>query len=480
MDETRFIQENADSLHKLELLVFFYDNPSTMDTAESLAIWSGIPLVDITPILAQWSHSGILKQEGAIFYLMTESDLFPILEKVVLSYKSTRRLFRVELDKITQQQREEQRRHEAALTLETGKTDTLLESISDAVILIDKDRSITRFNRVFPSFFPSFNPSQLPCSFDFFKSDQELYQVFTTLFAKGEGSHKKTLGERCYEIVITSIKDEYGSALLDETGQSVGFVWVFHDISMQMQLDRMKEELSRMITHDLRSPMAGILTAFELLLKNAQESLSENLYKSCQLGKKTSQFLLDMVNDLLDVQTIEDGTLPIATGPTTIQDLVSESLDQVSSLAQDRLIELSSDLPHKNCRLMADHSKLVRVFVNLLTNALKFTPKKGSVSIEHVLLESGDRAFAEKADPESSRIIIRVQDNGAGIPPEDLPFVFDKYYRAQQSKKSYIAGTGLGLYFCKLILKAHHGDIWVENRQPQGSTFSVLLPLTGP
>lgn len=477
MDETQFIKKYTDSLNKLELLVFFSDNPSTMDTADSISIWSGIPVKQIQEILDIWIDQGLVKKEGVIYYFQPDDhELLSLSKQVVQTYKSTRILFRQELDQISTTLEKEKRDHQTALSKEIGKTDTLLQNITEAVAFIDNTKTIIKCNRVFLDLFPQ-SQERSPLSFDDIFHNVALKEAFSELIRKGGGTYQGPIGDRYFEVTVTSIKDENGETIIDDYNEVIGYFWVFRDVSDRKKIEKIKDDLSRMITHDLRSPMTGIFTAFEMILKSGERNLPENLYKSCQLGKRTSQFLLGLVNDLMDVQRIEDGVIPIQRQVISLNQIIAESLEHLESLIKDRQISVIRSITSELMNVLGDHDKLIRVFVNLITNALKFTPKKGNVSLSLKRCDKKPAINQTLHLADNPYALVTIDDNGYGIPEDQLPHIFDKYYRAQQSGRSIVAGTGLGLYFCKLIINAHHGEIWAESELNKGSTFFFVLPL---
>ncbi|MFC1852628.1 histidine kinase dimerization/phospho-acceptor domain-containing protein, partial [candidate division CSSED10-310 bacterium] len=374
MDVSHFIKQFADTVPKLEFLVFFYDNPSTMDTVESLSIWSGIPQEVVQNIIEQWCSLGLMGREDSIYFLKASETLQPVIQEVVETYKTTRRIFRAELEKIVNEKDKETIQHKRALTAEIGKTDTILENITSGVLLTDAHNTIIKFNRAFRDLFPPIAGLSPPLHFKEAFSNPLVNKKLSSLTQKGEGTFFDTIADHHYEIQIAGVKDEQGNILKDEDDIPVGYLWIFRDISAQKELDKMKEDLSRMITHDLRSPMTGIFTAFDLILKNDADALPTHLYKSCQLGKRTSQFILGMVNDLIDIHKIEDDSIPIEKTPLVLNKIVEDSVEQIIPLIYDRNITLHRHLSAKPLTVLGDLQKLVRVIVNLLTNAVKFTP----------------------------------------------------------------------------------------------------------
>ncbi|MCJ7822740.1 MAG: HAMP domain-containing histidine kinase, partial [Armatimonadetes bacterium] len=178
--------------------------------------------------------------------------------------------------------------------------------------------------------------------------------------------------------------------------------------------------------------------------------------------------LVEMINDLLDVAKLEAGQPLIQVGPCAAAEFIADGANALRPLAQRNEVELAIDLPPDLPGVQGDCERLRRVVMNLVGNALKFTPSGGRVEV------SG------RTDKTSNRMLVSVSDNGDGIPKELQDRIFDKFAVAEARRSSGgRSSTGLGLTFCKLIVEAHGGEIWVESEPGHGSTFTFSLPLGG-
>jgi two-component system, sensor histidine kinase and response regulator len=176
--------------------------------------------------------------------------------------------------------------------------------------------------------------------------------------------------------------------------------------------------------------------------------------------------LLGMINDLLDISKMEGGSLPLERQELRAADLVDYALQQVAALAQERSLQMVRDLPDETVLFCGDEEKLRRTLVNLLGNAIKFSPTGGTITTSARWEENGNA------------IIFAVRDTGEGIPPEATQRIFEKFGQVETRKAGRKMSTGLGLAFCKLAVEAHGGQIWVESKMGQGSTFSFSLPFS--
>jgi two-component system phosphate regulon sensor histidine kinase PhoR len=178
-----------------------------------------------------------------------------------------------------------------------------------------------------------------------------------------------------------------------------------------------------------------------------------------------------MVQELLDLSRIESGELAPVLNPVPVEDLLVEAVDRLRPQAERAGIDLSVDLPDGLPLVLADHEKIGRVLSNLIHNATKFTPSGGSIVV-------GARATGDQ-------VTMSVADNGVGISPQDLPRIFERFYKVDSARsgigpRQASSGTGLGLAIAKHIVQSHHGSIWAESRPGQGARFFFTLPVASP
>lgn len=234
-------------------------------------------------------------------------------------------------------------------------------------------------------------------------------------------------------------------------------------------LARLKDDLTHMVVHDMRSPLTGIVGSLSLLESRSPDQMSPFAAEMVGMATKSSQSLLELVNTMLDISRMESGGTVLDLEETDLQPLVDDALVVASVLARDKKLELrverAPDLPP---RAWVDGGKLRRVMENLLVNAVKFTPRGGKVSLHLSWLSPG------------SHLVIRVTDTGEGIPLEHQAHVFDRYYQADGARGRGMASSGLGLAFCRLVAQAHGGSIRVSSQPGQGSSFTVDLPARTP
>jgi NtrC-family two-component system sensor histidine kinase KinB len=251
-------------------------------------------------------------------------------------------------------------------------------------------------------------------------------------------------------------------AKLVDYGSADAIQWNGRDVAAQRELAQLHQDLTNMILHDLRGPMGNLLGAVEIIPSLMGQLPPESaLAQVLDIALRSGQQMHDLVDSMLDVSRLERGRVPLKQVPVIVNDLLRAVEDQVSPMAQAKQIELSFDVRGKAQTLRVDHSMIRRVLVNLVDNAIKYSPHRRPVRVV--------------ADQRNGDVIFSVIDRGPGIPLEQQGRIFEKFVRLHHQGDP--SGIGLGLAFCRLAVEAHGGHIWVESAPDQGSSFSFMLPV---
>ncbi len=241
-----------------------------------------------------------------------------------------------------------------------------------------------------------------------------------------------------------------------------GTVTVFEDITVLKQLDQMKTDFVNMVAHELRSPLVAIKQQNNVLLEGLCGPLGEKQHEFVSRGSNKIDSLLELINDLLDVAKIEAGKYVQRRVPTDIGKIIEETVALMESRAKEKGIALTFSL--KDLKpVQADPKNIEEILNNLISNAINYSPEGGQVSVSA-------RGLGEYME-------VKVEDTGVGISPEELPKIFDKFYRVKHPKTRQVTGTGLGLAIVKGIVDAHQGTIDVESVMDKGTVFKILLPM---
>ncbi len=249
---------------------------------------------------------------------------------------------------------------------------------------------------------------------------------------------------------------------------------MLRDITEAKESERLRQDLTNMIVHDLRSPLSSVMASIELMTKGVAGELATTQRNVLHIAYNSAVQMLDMINALLDISRLEAGRMPLDLRTNDIRPLLGRAVDRLVSLAQDRKMLIETDIPADLAPILADGELLVRVLQNLLANAIKFSGRGSTVSIRAAPLAAGDPSAAVPPEPalSSGSIMVAVVDRGVGIAPQHQEKIFTKFGQVGERR----GGTGLGLTFCKLVVEAHGGRLWVESAVGEGSSFFFTLP----
>lgn len=281
-----------------------------------------------------------------------------------------------------------------------------------------------------------------------------------------EVQSKKRDGARIYlSLSVSPIKDV--------DGRIVGFLRVAKDITEKKnyerrlkELDKMKSDFVSNVSHELRTPLTAIKGSVDNMLDGIIGELSEKQTRYLTRIKSNADRLARLINDLLDLSRIEAG---INLKPTnlTLVAIASEVAESLRPVAAEKVINIDIECKDNSLTAWADPDRISEVLMNLVGNAIKFTPNGGKVALD--LERIGDEW-----------VKVSVTDTGPGIPPEEATRIFDKFYQVTQAERRKTKGTGLGLPIAKALVEMHGGKIWVESVTGKGSTFAFTLPAKQP
>jgi signal transduction histidine kinase len=381
-------------------------------------------------------------------------------------------------------------------TIERTELQTILQNLTDGVLTLDMQRQITRANRALGKMLGT-NETKLAGQHCREVLGEAASNATLELFEQALAAQQAAEdAARTSPVVDASTKETSTRAtrdselhdgsggttpvavsvalLHDYMGETVGCVCMFQDFTRRKEiealyeklraLDKAKENLTHMIVHDLRTPLTSVITGMQTM--ELVGDLNEDQKEMAGIAISGGEALLGMINNLLDISKLEAGLLTLEYSELRPQELVKRALAQVASLAQDKNLALTQEMASALPAFTGDEDKLRRVLINLLGNAIKFTPTGGvSVSVTARQRDGADE------------LLFAIRDTGEGIPPEAFAHIFEKFGQVESRQGGRILSTGLGLTFSKMAVEAHGGRIWVESTLGQGSTFFFTIPL---
>jgi len=251
------------------------------------------------------------------------------------------------------------------------------------------------------------------------------------------------------------------AATRDADDKIIGAIVVFRDITHELEVEQMKQELISIATHELRTPITGIKGYLDMILAGDAGPVSGELKEMLEEITRINQRLADLVDDLLNVGRLEQGRIEFKPVAMDIAQLIDEVVKELQIQAKEKNLELRFE-KHEMEKVKADPERTRQILINLIGNAIKYT-EHGSVTVT--------------LGKNEHEVIVAVEDTGIGISREAQKNLFEKFYRVKTEKTRQITGTGLGLWITKQLVEKQGGKIWVESQEGKGSTFSFSLPM---
>lgn len=400
------------------------------------------------------------------------------------------------LYKIIQQASKAVTRLQGVVKTEQAKVNAMVESMEDGVVMTDANFRILVINPAAKRVIGLEHKEDITI-FDFIdnlggKVDIRGRLEESVKLKKSFGSEKFLIGDKFFQAFVFPVKT---NTVL--SGEDVlGGVVIFHDVTKEMELERVREDFTSMIVHELRTPL-DVIKKFSEILKKPGKKLDASSYKE-YIGMiyQNSSGMLDLVNDILDIAKLQAGKFEINMEPGNISEIIENRIKFFEVSAGDKKIKLNGFVsPHIPKVAMFDTQRIKEVLNNLISNSLKFTKESGTVSIMAFVHDSSASIESELKKlklnlpaplPEENfvkfpnSLVVVVADTGTGIPKEQLPELFSKF--KQLKNKEYVSsvkGTGLGLAIVKGIVEEHKGTIGVVSTLGVGSAFYFVLPLVG-
>ncbi len=351
--------------------------------------------------------------------------------------------------------------------------DVLFDSIGDGAVTTDEFGKITRINPTaeailgfspkeaigvwLPKLYAPYDESgrQLPIT------ERPMTQAFVTGQITSAHVNYRHKEGHLVRVALTVSPIMSGDKL-------VGSIQIFRDISAEYEIDKMKSDFISLASHQLRTPLSSVKTYSHMLLDGYMGKLTSPQTKALKTIISAANRMNETVSTLLNISRIESGKVVVERKLLSVNKLFDSVVEEHSLVASEKTIKFKIHYPPGSLKLYSDVVVLKEVLGNLISNAIKYTPSNGTITLSGKIPKKGNQ------------LVISVTDTGVGIPIESHANIFSKFYRAENVVRQETSGIGLGLYLVKGLIDELNGKVWFKSAEDKGTTFYLSLPLRSP
>ena len=359
------------------------------------------------------------------------------------------------------------RQRQAALTrVQDGQTLlSVLNSFTYAVLVTDWQTNVVLINETASRMFNLTEEKAIGHPVSVLLESDELLSFFIRAMKSDDDLAKLMAGEE--PVIKTGNKTVrvHVDPVKNKAGAVIGAVALFHDVTRVDAMDAIRADFLSMVSHELKSPLSSLLMQISVVLDGLAGELSPKQTDMLGKAKEKTKGMITLVNDILDYRRLKEGKSIQKVETLNLAEVLEHTVELMSLSAEEKGIPITSEIAEELPSFSGDRGGVEAIFVNLISNAIKYTPKGGNVNVS--------------LNKEAKGIRLMVVDTGMGIPPEDIDQIFEKFYRIKTEQTRSISGSGLGLSIVKGIVEAHGGAVHVESEVGNGTTFIVSLPGKG-
>ncbi|MDD4954005.1 MAG: ATP-binding protein [Candidatus Omnitrophica bacterium] len=402
-------------------------------------------------VLGSLLAAGIIKPLNKIIHISRKFSRGDFSHKIYVDTKDEIGDLAVTLNKMAQGLQEKIREIE----VKNQHLVAILESMAEGIIVLDKNSRLLSINSVTEKIFAITKHGSEGRGLLEVIPNNDIAEITSYILREGKFISRELSmvfpAEKIFRIDASPV---FGS------GQVSGCLLVIHDITRIRELETMRRDFVANVSHELKTPLTSIKGFVETLLEGAIDD-KENSRHFLEIIRSHADRLDALVSDLLMLSRLESQQIPLEKEEVDLKGLADTVLAGFKSQLRKGSIQAANDLPH-DLIVQADRSKIEQVFTNLIDNAIKFNHQGGTL-----------RIYSQDA---GDKIKITVEDSGIGIPPKDIPRIFERFYRVDKARSRELGGTGLGLSIVKHIIESHGGSVGVETTEGLGSKFRFILP----
>jgi NtrC-family two-component system sensor histidine kinase KinB len=368
-----------------------------------------------------------------------------------------------EFNKMTERLRAYEQMNIQQIITEKKKSETIVESIADPVIVTNEQGMLVLMNQAAAAVFDVHGSEWQGKFLHEVTGNQDLANILEPEgITRFEREHRDPLFAFTRNSITLYFRPRHAQ-ITDEHGNTQGVVTLLQDVTRFKDIDRMKSEFIATVSHELRTPLTSLSMGIDILSQEVIGQVNLRQKELLAAAKDDSERLRKLVKDLLDLSKLESGKYEMKKELVDFRRLVADAVRPLRLPFEEKQILLDMEIPEKMTAFSADPHQLIWVITNLLNNALRHTDTGGNVRL--------------KAEQEDNRILVSVSDTGHGIPIEHQKTIFDKFIQLKSSTETTPGSVGLGLAIAREVVEAHGGQIWVESKVGVGSTFFFTLPV---
>jgi len=338
----------------------------------------------------------------------------------------------------------------------------ILDSLNEGLVVTDRKTNVVLFNTKASTMFGLTEEKTLGRPVSQCIESDELLSFFLRAIESDDSLTPLMAGEEPVVKVGENVLRVHLDPVKNEAGAVIGAVGLFHDVSGVTAMDKLRSDFLSMVSHELKAPLSSLLMQISVVLDGLAGDLTEKQKDLLGKAKNKTKGMITLVNDILDYRRVQEGKSIQRIESLDLSKILQRALELMRLSAEEKGLSLTCKIAEELPVLSGDRGGVEAIFVNLISNAIKYTHKGGNVSVS--------------LNKEGKGVRLMVEDSGIGIPPEDIDRIFEKFYRIKTEQTRSIAGSGLGLSIVKGVVDAHGGVIHVESEVGNGTTFIVSLP----
>ncbi|MDP8217718.1 MAG: ATP-binding protein, partial [Candidatus Theseobacter exili] len=375
--------------------------------------------------------------------------------------------FEIVLEKRINDATNELQKKNQIISQDKERMDLILKNVADGVVVVDEAGKVVFMNKPAEGLLGSSFGEKGGVDSEIELNNEQMITLFKDMESEDASGWTGEIEIQSNPDVSKTLRASAG-VIQNQDGKTVGMVSVLHDVTKQKELNQFKNEIITNVSHELRNPLNSLKQTISLFLDGVLGNMSEEHRRYLSIADRGVDRLTRMVNDLLDLSKIEAGKMLLKKDECIIADVISDAIAEMKPWADAKSLDLRlHEAPDINS-IIVDRDRIIQVFVNLISNSIKFTDKGGKIDVS--IIRGTD-------DEGKDLVLFKVEDNGIGIPLKDLDKVFEKYHHLASSTSMLVKGTGLGLPIAKEIIQLHGGKIQVESEEGKGTVISFSLPV---